>query len=256
MRFFNTTGPMVPEDHYSIPPLECIGLDRALRLIREKRYFVLNAPRQTGKTSVLLALQGLLNSGKVGAYRCVYVNVETAQAAGEDVQAGLRAILARLASRARWSIQDDFVAKAWRSALEAEGPHAALTEVLSQWAEADARPLVLLVDEIDSLVGDTLLAVLRQLRDGYDLRPHAFPQSIVLCGVRDVRDYSIRSTSRNEQIRGGSAFNIKAKSLRLGDFSPRRSKPCWPSTRRKPARRFARTPWNWSGLGRRASRGW
>ena len=220
MRFFNTTGPVVPQDHYSIPPLARIDVDRVLRLVREKRYFVLHAPRQTGKTSALLAFQGLLNSGKVGAYRCVYVNVETAQAAGEDVQAGLRAILARLASRARRSIQDDFVAKAWRSALEAEGPHAALTEVLSEWAEADARPLVLLVDEIDSLVGDTLLAVLRQLRDGYDLRPHAFPQSIVLCGVRDVRDYSIRSTSRNEQIRGGSAFNIKAKSLRLGDFLP------------------------------------
>lgn len=62
MRFFNTTGPMVPEDHYCIPPLERIDLDRALRLIHEKRYFVLNAPRQTGKTSALLALQGLLNS--------------------------------------------------------------------------------------------------------------------------------------------------------------------------------------------------
>ena len=62
MRFFNTTGPMVPEDHYSIPPLERIDLDRALRLIREKRYFVLHAPRQTGKTSALLAFQGLLNS--------------------------------------------------------------------------------------------------------------------------------------------------------------------------------------------------
>ncbi len=46
-----------------------------------------------------------------------------------------------------------------------------------------------------------------------------FPQSIVLCGVRDVRDYRLYSNQEKAVITGGSAFNIKAKSLRLGDFS-------------------------------------
>ena len=78
---------------------------------------------------------------------------------------------------------------------------------------------MLLLDEVDALVGDSLLAVLRQLRGGYDLRPSGFPQSVVLCGVRDVRDYRIHSGSANTTIAGGSAFNIKAESLRLGDFS-------------------------------------
>ena len=41
---------------------------------------------------------------------------------------------------------------------------------------------------------------------------------MILCGVRDVRDYRIRSSS-GEIVLGGSAFNIKAESLRLGDFS-------------------------------------
>ena len=50
-------------------------------------------------------------------------------------------------------------------------------------------------------------------------RPGEFPQSVVLCGVRDVRDYRIQSTAENAIITGGSAFNIKARSLRLGDFS-------------------------------------
>ena len=58
-----------------------------------------------------------------------------------------------------------------------------------------------------------------QLRAGYDLRPEEFPQSVVLCGVRDVRDYRIQSTAENAIIAGGSAFNIRAESLRLGDFS-------------------------------------
>ena len=84
---------------------------------------------------------------------------------------------------------------------------------------ADPRPLVLLIDEIDALVGDTLLAVLRQLRTGYVDRPARFPHSIVLCGVRDVRDYRIHSSAEERLVLGGSAFNIKSESLRLGDFS-------------------------------------
>ena len=78
MRFFNTSGPVVAEDHYCIPPLERLNLTEVRRLIRDKRYFVLHAPRQTGKTSALLALRDLLNAE--GAYRCVYVNVEAGQA--------------------------------------------------------------------------------------------------------------------------------------------------------------------------------
>ena len=73
-------------------------------------------------------------------------------------------------------------------------------------------------DEIDALKGDSLLSVLRQLRSGYDLRPQRFPQTIVLCGLRDVMDYRIHSGSTGEIIAGGSAFNISADSLRLGDF--------------------------------------
>ena len=68
-------------------------------------------------------------------------------------------------------------------------------------------------------IGDTLLSVLRQLRAGCDERPDGFPHSIVLCGVRDVRDYRVYSTAENRLVPGGSAFNIKSESLRLGDFS-------------------------------------
>ena len=78
---------------------------------------------------------------------------------------------------------------------------------------------MLLIDEIDSLVGDTLISVLRQLRANYDRRPSHFPQSVILCGVRDVRDYQIYSSREGTNVRGGSAFNIKAISLRLGDFT-------------------------------------
>ncbi len=87
------------------------------------------------------------------------------------------------------------------------------------WSAASPKPLVLLIDEVDALVGDTLISVLRQLRSQYDRRPHRFPQSVVLCGGRDVRDYQIYSSRAGAHVKGGSAFNIKAESLRLGDFA-------------------------------------
>ena len=217
MRFFNTTGPVVAEDHYCIPPLERLDLREVRRFIRDKRYFVLHAPRQTGKTSALLALRDLLNAE--GDYRCVYVNVEGGQAMREDVEQVTRTILAGLASRARLTLGDEFLGKVWPGLLAEVGPGVALQEALTRWSEAAPKPLVLLIDEIDALIGDALLSVLRQLRAGYDLRPESFPQSVVLCGVRDVRDYRIHSSSANAIIAGGSAFNIRARSLRLGDFS-------------------------------------
>ena len=216
MRFFNTAGPIRRDDHYCIPPLERLDLDGVRILIQQKKYFVLHAPRQTGKTSALLALRDLLNAE--GDYRCVYVNVEGAQALREDVERAMQLILGDLASWARLTLGDEFLAAHW-SGLLAEFGAGALREALTRWAAASPKPLVLLIDEIDALIGDTLLAVLRQLRAGYVLRPEEFPQSVVLCGVRDVRDYRIHSTIENAIIAGGSAFNIRAESLRLGDFS-------------------------------------
>ena len=217
MRYFNTSGPVVAAEHYCIPPLGRLDLADVRRLIALKRYFVLHAPRQSGKTTALLALQELLNAE--GGYRCVYVNVEAGQPAREDVGRVVRTVLGELASRAYDVLGDGSLEGIWPGVMATRSPDGAMREALTRWARAADKPLVLLIDEIDALVGDSLLSVLRQLRAGYDLRPGGFPHSVVLCGVRDVRDYRIRSGSANAMVAGGSAFNIKAESLRLGDFS-------------------------------------
>jgi hypothetical protein len=90
---------------------------------------------------------------------------------------------------------------------------------LEFWAEHSNKPTILFIDEIDSLVGDTLISVLRQLRTGYTNRPAHFPQSVCLIGLRDIRDYRIWSDEQQAMVLGGSAFNIKSKSLRLNDFT-------------------------------------
>ena len=208
MRTFNTAGPIVAEDHYHIPPLKRIDLVEVQDLVHNKKYFTLHAPRQTGKTSMLLALCDLLNEQGL---HCLYTTVEGARTARGDVERAMRAVLGRLASRARSTLDDHFLEGIWSSVLADFGPDEALGEALTRWAEASPKPLVLLIDEIDAMQGDSLLAVLQQLRAGYPMRPGHFPQSVVLCGLRDMKDYRIEST--------GSPFNIAAKSLRLGDFS-------------------------------------
>lgn len=209
MRRFNTEGPVKPSLHYCVPPLDRMNLSEVQSLVRQQRYFVMHAPRQSGKTSTLLALRDLFNSE--GAFRCVYASFEAGATARDDVERAMRLVLAELAAQARRTLGDDFLARNWREILALDSPDRALTEALAQWMEADPSPLVLLIDEIDALSGDSLLSVLRQFRSGYYMRPERFPQSVVLCGLRDVRDYQLAS--------GGSPFNIKAKSLRLGDFS-------------------------------------
>ena len=173
MRFFNTAGPVNHEDHYCLPPLKRFDLEEVLLLIEQKKYFVLHAPRQTGKTTCLLALMEYLN--REGRYASVYVNVESAQAARENVEQGITDILRELGSRARIHLDDAFPKEIFPEVMERGGYGTALNQCLTLWSERSDLPLVLLLDEIDALVGDTLISVLRQIRSGYDKRPGHFP---------------------------------------------------------------------------------
>jgi hypothetical protein len=214
-RFFNTAGPNRPEKEYTIDPLTRFDLDDILALIGQGKYFVLHAPRQTGKTSCLLALRDLLNCQ--GDYIAVYANVEGGQAARNNIESAIRTVCGTITEKLGLVLQSELPLSV-RDKVKNLDANEMLTSLLRRLSMSLSKPLVLLLDEIDSLVGDSLVSVLRQLRAGYDDRPKAFPQSVILCGVRDVRDYRI-VLSNQDIITGGSAFNIKAESLRLGNFS-------------------------------------
>lgn len=214
-RYFNTAGPNRPEIEYTIDPLSRFDLDDILGLIAQGKYFVLHAPRQTGKTSCMIALRDCLNHS--GDYIAVYANVEGGQASRNDVQSVVKSTVDTLTREVRLVLEDSSVNEI-RDSVQSQGKDSMLSEFLSQLCLFLPKPLVLMIDEIDALVGDSLVSVLRQLRAGYANRPKAFPQTVILCGVRDVRDYRI-VLSNQDIVTGGSAFNIKAESLRLGNFS-------------------------------------
>lgn len=148
-RHFNTAGPCRPDWHYMIPAER--RLPEAESLVEQAGYFVVHAPRQSGKTTAL------------------------------------RALAAQLTAAGRYA-------------------------VLTAWARSCPRPLVLFFDEIDALRGQSLISVLRQLRDGFPHRPTFFPASVILCGLRDVRDDKAASGGNPE---------------RMGTSSPTRVPPTW-----------------------------
>lgn len=213
-KFFTTEGAVKPEIHYCLDPLRRINIDELETLINTQKYFVLHAPRQTGKTTSLLALRDYLN--QQGRYVAVYANVEAGQAYRNEVVMVQKCIVQELGRRLSLVLKDDWPKKLVTDLISES--QADISSFLSIVCSRLSKPLVLFLDEIDALVGDSLVSVLRGIRSGYDQRPEAFPQSVILCGVRDVRDYRI-VLSNQDIITGGSAFNIKAKSLRLGNFT-------------------------------------
>ncbi len=215
MRIFNTVGPVNCQKHYCLPPLDRFDLDQITLLIQQEKYFVLCAPRQTGKTSYLLALMDYLN--QTGTYHCLYINVEEAQAAREDFDKAMTIIFDQLVANSLLFLQDSFLTDHKSQILE-NAPGSLLGMALTMWSQASTKPIVLLIDEIDTLIGDSLISILRQLRSRYPTRPRFFPSSVILCGVRDVRDYRMHTDDGKPLVTGGSAFNIKAKSLRMANF--------------------------------------
>lgn len=216
MLFFNTAGPVNTDDHYCIDPLMRFDIKEILRLIEQKKYFVLYAPRHSGKTSCLIALANYLN--KNGKYNCLYLNIESVYTAQKDLAMAMKGILSELSSRARDFLGDTFPETISSRILEEKGPNLALNELLTLWAKNSQKPIVLFFDEIDSIEGNLLISLLRQIRSGYDKRPQLFPHSIIFCGIEDLQYKKILETETGT-ITAGNIFNIEGKSLRLQNFN-------------------------------------
>jgi type II secretory pathway predicted ATPase ExeA len=209
-RFFNTAGPCRPDIHFMLPPARRVP--EVHELVDRRSYFVIHAPRQSGKTTALRALAAELTAE--GRYAAAVVSTEGGAPFGDDPGAAEGAFLGSFRVRVRAQLPPELQPPPWPAAEPGHRVGAAL----AAWAEACPRPIVLFIDEIDALRDDALLSVLRQLRDGYDERPQAFPSSIALVGLRDVRDYKIASGG-SSRLGTSSPFNILAKSLTLRAFT-------------------------------------
>jgi hypothetical protein len=228
-RWFNTAGPCQDDIHYMLSPTT--RLPDLEELIQQRSYFVIHAPRQTGKTTAMQVLAQQLTA--TGRYAAVMVSAEVGSAFNHDPSAAELAILETW----RDTIEDILPPELQPPTWVYNAPGQRIRASLRAWSQKINRPLVLFIDEIDSLQDETLISVLRQLRDGYRSRPENFPSSVGLIGLRDVRDYKVASggsetvavdgfpgiskllNPKGDRLNTSSPFNIKVSSITLRNFN-------------------------------------
>jgi hypothetical protein len=211
---FNTAGPCVAGEHYMLSPSGRLG--QVPRLIDEGKYFTVHAGRQTGKTTNARWLAKTLNAGD--RYCAVWVDIQAAREEPEPA-AAFRTILNKF--EMALAIDLPSLTRPDTTALLAD-PATALLKYIAAICSQAPRPLVILFDEADGLVGRTVVSFLTQLRDGYVNRSTApFPHSLALIGMRQVRDFVISTEERREVAWLGttSPFNITAEAVTLEPFS-------------------------------------
>nr|VFK00614.1 MAG: AAA-like domain-containing protein [Candidatus Kentron sp. LFY] len=210
-RRFNTAGPCLFEDHYMLSPEERLPQVRAL--IDGKHFFVIHAPRQVGKTTLMRNLSRTLTAE--GKYAALTISLESFMEGGPET------VMPQLLRKLSWESEYFLPAELQPPAVEkfTGDPLVVFQGYLSAWSAAIDRPLVLFLDEADSVTGPVLLSLLRQLRDGYTARPRPFPRSVALIGLEDVRDYKIQVRPDRETLGTASPFNIKVRSLSMGYFT-------------------------------------
>ncbi|MDR2198779.1 MAG: hypothetical protein LBR53_04885 [Deltaproteobacteria bacterium] len=92
---FNVAGPCLQAKHYMLPPQSRLPV--AQRLVDDEEYFILHAPRQSGKTTSVKSLVNQLN--KDGDYYALYCSVEALQRVTQaDAGEVMLSLIAKLAT--------------------------------------------------------------------------------------------------------------------------------------------------------------
>ncbi len=212
-KYFNTEGPCVVGEHYMLPPQ---GRLQGLKaIIDAKRYFVIHAARQSGKTTLLHDLWKELNNA--GDYYCLYCSLETLDSI-HDTNTGVRYILNSLASELKFDPY--FPADIFPQDLDLTRTNTVLGDALRMICNQLDRPLVILFDEVDCLSEEVLISFLRQVRLGYVNRSRMpFVHSLALVGMRNIRDFQGKIRGDLETLKSASPFNIVTRAKTLRNFT-------------------------------------
>jgi predicted AAA+ superfamily ATPase len=162
MRQFNTSGPNIPERHYTLPRAALI--EEGMELVRNERYFTIWAPRQTGKSTYFTLLKDKL---KKEGYLAEWTNFENFLNASLE---GLFNDLKRTIQKAGIPDPDFDSFDGFSSFLQ---------------SRKDAK-LVLIVDEIEGLNPEFFGQFLHTIRNLYHSRAEHCLKSVILVGVSNI----------------------------------------------------------------------
>lgn len=209
---FNTTGKCIPSKHYMVDLSERVR--EITKLVDAGKYFTINRARQYGKTTTIAFLTNYLKA-EYDVLSLDFQKISNAAFQSEEafVQAFSRQVLAR---GKKLPIPDSVKEKLqeYISRKEDKAVFDELFSALSKWCEESERPVVMIIDEVDTAANNQVfLDFLAQLRADY-LEREDDPEektfwSVILAGVTDVKH--LRSRLRQEDAhKVNSPWNIAA----------------------------------------------
>ena len=209
---FNTTGKCIPSKHYMVDLSERVR--EITKLVDAGKYFTINRARQYGKTTTIAFLTNYLKA-EYDVLSLDFQKISNAAFQSEEafVQAFSRQVLAR---GKKLPIPDSVKQKLqeYISRKEDKAVFDELFSALSKWCEESERPVVMIIDEVDTAANNQVfLDFLAQLRADY-LEREDDPEektfwSVILAGVTDVKH--LRSRLRPEDAhKVNSPWNIAA----------------------------------------------
>jgi type II secretory pathway predicted ATPase ExeA len=214
MKYFNIAGPCNSKKHYMIEASS--RLHGVEQLIDMEQYFVIHAARQSGKTTYLQDLTQRLNAG--GKYYALYCSLESLQGIIEPKE-GIPTVMDCMVI----ALQQSSVPFVYDEKYEKDKqnrPLVLLNIFLTDLVKSLDKPLVILFDEADCLSEGSLIAFLRQLRNGHNSRSLSpFVHSLALTGMRNIRDYKAKVRPDSESIGSASPFDIVTKTYTLQNFT-------------------------------------
>lgn len=208
-KYFNITGDCKPKLHYMVDLTQ--RLEKIKAMVNSGEYFVINRARQFGKTTTLKALQKFL------ADEYYVISLDFQYLTDEDFFDS-RSFVIAFAQEILDSVNESIVIPdEQRKQLEeiAGGKTvrmAMLFRIITKWCRNVSKPLVLMIDEVDSASDKRVfldfLGLLRACYINRDVNPTF--QSVILAGVHDIRNLkqNIRPDSEHKH---NSPWNIAAK---------------------------------------------
>lgn len=213
---FNVTGPCIPEKHYMVDLTERTHQIR--EMVQAGDYFTINRARQYGKTTTMAALERALDE----AYLVISLDFQALGAASFQDEntfclAFLRLLLKELGRKQAEKLPElEETCRSMGAAAERREPDFYLLELFEHLSDLCARspkPVVLMIDEVDSASNNQVfLDFLAQLRLAYlqrDVKGAPAFQSVILAGVYDIRNLK-RKLRPDEGRKVNSPWNIAA----------------------------------------------
>ena len=163
MREFNTSGPNILRQHYTLERTK--EIEKGLMLVEKERYFTIWAPRQTGKSTFFRQLAIQLEKNN---YKVAHINFENYK------NASIESFLNRFTRHLKESWNVDF------------SKEKDISNIFELVENIKNQKCVLIIDEVEGINKEYFGDFLHSIRNAYHSRENHCLKSVILVGVSNI----------------------------------------------------------------------